>query len=261
MLATRFARKQTGADAEILYQGLWVHRLGPYYYPDGRQFNYTSATFRHWKDLAKLYITDAEDFWLRHNPPQKGDVVIDVGAGRGESTLAFSQAVGDTGRVIAIEAHPLSFQFLEVFCSLNRLVNTMPLQLAVMDKSGMVSLVESESWWGANTIGQSNGSQGIQVRAATLDEICEAEGIKQIDFLKMNIEGAERYALLGMESVIHRVQTICVACHDFLADSGHGEQFRTRDFVEQFLTEHGFNLASRPDDHRNYVRDHVFGLR
>jgi len=35
--------------------------------------------------------------------PKKGDIVIDVGAGRGEDTLAFSQSVGKSGQVIAVE--------------------------------------------------------------------------------------------------------------------------------------------------------------
>jgi hypothetical protein len=77
----------------------------------------------------------------------------------------------------------------------------------------------------------------------------------------MNTEGAERRALLGMESVIPSVRQICVACHDFRADHGDGEQFRTRAFVAQFLIDHGFTLSSRPHDSRDYVRDHVFELR
>jgi hypothetical protein len=42
---------------------------------------------------------------------------------------------------------------------------------------------------------------------------------------------------------------------------GHGEHFRTRNFVEQFLAEHGFRVASREEDPRDWVRDHIFGLR
>ena len=76
----------------------------------------------------------------------------------------------------------------------------------------------------------------------------------------MNIEGAERYAL-GMESVLPHTRQICVACHDFRCEGGDGEQFRTRTFVEQFLVKRGFTVTSRPDDPRDYVRDHVFGLR
>jgi len=260
MIATYLSRRYTGPYVEVFYDGLWVNRVGPYYFPYGRRFNSYRSSFRRWKNQAKRYLSNAEEMWFRHYRPREGDVVIDIGAGQGEDILAFSQAVGKTGRVIAIEAHPLSFEILESFCCLNRLTNTTPLPVAVMEKSGTVSMDESEMWE-ANAVNQTYESSEIEVRAATLDDICEAEAVKDVAFLKMNIEGAERYALLGMESIIQRVRTICVACHDFRADLGHGEHFRTRTLVQQFLEDHGFEVASRPEDPRGYVRDHLFGLR
>ena len=83
----------------------------------------------------------------------------------------------------------------------------------------------------------------------------------EIPFLKMNIEGAERHALLGMEASLQRTEENCGACHDFRADWGRGEHFDTRTFVEKFLTDHGFKISSRPNDPREYVRDHIFGIR
>ncbi len=259
-IATGLCKRHTHTDVEIFYHGLWTHRVGSYYFPDGYRFNYTLSTFGCWKDQEKKYLSNAEDFWFQHYRPQKGDIVLDIGAGRGEDVLAFSQGVGDTGRVIAIEAHSLSFQILNKFCVLNRLANTTPLQAVLMDKPGTVSMVESDIWE-ENAVDLVNGPAGTEIQATTLDQVCEDEDVKEIAFLKMNIEGAERYALLGAEAVIQRVRTICVACHDFRADYGEGEQFRTRDFVERFLTEHGFKVISRPDDPRKYVRDHLFGLR
>ncbi len=256
-LATQIARRKLGADVEIFYDKLWVHRLGSHYYPDGTKLS--DVRFR--QDLAENYISTAKDYWFYYFQPQKGDIVIDVGAGRGEDILAFSQAVGGNGNVIAVEAHPLSFKFLECFCRLNRLTNTFPLHASVMDKSGTVSMIEVKENWQANFVDFNGQSGSIEVSAATLDEICEMLAVKEVAFLKMNIEGAERYALLGMKQLIHRTQAICVACHDFMADSGLGEHFRTRAFVEQFLIEHGFKVFSRPNDSRNYIRDIVYGQR
>jgi len=249
-------------DVEIAYvEGLWTHRVGPLFFPDGPRFNYTPPDFDSWKGQLERYVSETNEFWLQHYHPQEGDVVIDVGAGRGEDTLTFSRGVGETGRVIAIEAHPLSFAILKNFCRLNQLSNVTLLQLALMDKPGTVRIAESESSWMENAIEYGDGSSGIPVRATTLNDVCEDQGLKDIAFLKMNIEGAERYALLGMEPVIQHIRQICVACHDFRSDHGDGEEFRTRGLVEQFLVEHGFTLASRPNDPRDYVRDHVFGLR
>jgi FkbM family methyltransferase len=261
-LATRYARRATGDDMEIEYAGgMWVHRVGRTYFPDGQTFEYKHGDFGAWKGQLGQYTSDTKDFWLQHYDPQVGDVIVDVGAGRGEDTLTFSRAAGEAGRVIAVEAHPATFEILKSFCELNRLTNVTKLQVALMDKAGIVRIAESESSWMENAIDQGSGTSGIQVRASTLVEVCEQQGLKEIAFLKMNIEGAERQALFGMKPVMSRIRQICVACHDFRSELGHGEQFRTRAFVQQFLIECGFTLASRPDDPRDYVRNHIFGLR
>jgi FkbM family methyltransferase len=261
-IATHIVQRAAGDDFEIRYvDGLWTRRAGSDFFPDGRRFDYTYADFHSWKGEMERYASDTKEYWLQHYCPQEGDVIVDVGAGRGEDTLTFSRGVGAAGRVIAIEAHPDSFAILKNFCGLNRLNNVTPLHLALMDKPGAVRVVESESSWLENAVEYGNGTSGIQVRAGTLEDVCESQGLKKIAFLKMNIEGAERYALLGMEPVIERIGQICVACHDFRYNLGHGEQFRTRAFVEQFLAEYGFRIASRPESPYAGIRDHIFGLR
>jgi FkbM family methyltransferase len=261
-ITTQFVRRLAGDDIEIKYKdGLWTRRVGSDFFPDSLRFEYSYADFDSWKRQMERYAFDTKEYWLQHYRPKEGDVIIDVGAGRGEDTVTFSRAIGETGRVIAIEAHPLSFAILRNFCRLNRLTNVTPLHLALMDKPGTVRIAESESSWLENAVEYGEGSSEVQVQAGTLNDVCEQNGLKDIAFLKMNIEGAECYALLGMEPVIPRIRQICVACHDFRCDRGDGEQFRTRAFVEQFLIERGFTLASRPDDARVGIRDHVFGLR
>lgn len=260
-IATGFLRQMNGDGVKIAYvDGMWTRRVGSDFFPDGSTFDYTYANFDIWKRQMEVYETDTKEYWLQHYRAQEGDIIVDVGAGRGEDTVTFSRAVGKTGRVIAIEAHPATFAILKNFCRLNRLTNVTLLQLALMDKPGTVRIVESESSWLENAIVDGEGS-GIPVQAATLSDVCEQQGLKDIAFLKMNIEGAERYALLGMDPVMQRIRQICIACHDFRADRGDGEQFRTRAFAEHFLIEHGFTPASRADDPRVGIRDHVFGLR
>jgi FkbM family methyltransferase len=261
-IATSFLRRKIGDAVEIVYlEGMWMRRAGSDFFPDGLSFDYEYADFNTWKHQMEVYAADTKEYWLQHYSPREGDVILDVGAGRGEDTVTFSRSVGRTGRVIAIEAHPVTFTLLKNFCRLNHLTNVTPVQLALMDKPCTVRIVESESSWLENSIECGEGSSAVPVQAGTLKDICEQQGIRDIAFLKMNIEGAERYALLGMEPVIQHVHQICVACHDFRADRGDGEQFRTRALVEQFLVRHGFTVASRPDDPRTGIRDHIFGLR
>jgi hypothetical protein len=106
-----------------------------------------------------------------------------------------------------------------------------------------------------------NGAEGHVVEAVTLDELAERVGADRIDLLKMNIEGAERLALRGMAGIAPRVRHVVVSCHDFRADRGHGDVFRTRVEVTEALAEMGFDFTSRPDDPRPWVRDTVYGAR
>jgi FkbM family methyltransferase len=246
-------------DVEVRYDQLWLHRLGPYFVPDGTRFDYYDSTILAWKDQIPAFLRNAQDYWFGHYQPKPGDVILDVGAGRGEDVLAFSRETGENGRVLAIEAHPASYRILSRFCQLNRLSNTTPVHLAVMDCPGTVMIGDTDLWE-TNTVSRSTGN-GFSVRAMTLDQLCKEHEITQIDFLKMNVEGAETSALKGMRDTIGKVRSICVCCHDFRADRGHGQQYRTRDFVWRFLADNGFEVSCRAGDSRDFVRDHLYGRR
>jgi len=261
-IATRVARSSSQEDVAIKYlSGLWTRRRGSCFLPDGPRFDYFNPDLTGVGRELERRDADAREYWLRYYTPKEGDVVFDVGAGRGEDVLTFSRGVGKTGRVIAIEADPISFASLENFCRLNRLANTVALHVAAMEAPGRVRIQQSASSWTENSVRVDQSGTGLAVPADTIDAICGRRNIGDIAFLKMNIEGAERYALQGMKRIIPNVRHICVACHDFRAEMGHGEEYRTRVFVEGFLRQSGFELESRGEDPRDYVRDHVFGLR
>ena len=261
-LATHYVQRHGANGVEIIYLGgLWTRKVGLDFFPDSPIFSYNYADFSSWNRQMELYASDTKEYWFQHYAPKEGDVIIDVGAGRGEDTLPFSRSVGKTGRVIAIEAHPITFKMLRSFCTLNKLNNVTVLHLALLDQQGTAQMSESETSWMENSLVRQKGAGYITVPTATLDAVCEEQKLTKITFVKMNIEGAERQALLGMRAILPRVQHLCVACHDFLANRGQGEVFRTRAFVEQFLAGHGFDVTARRNDPRDWVRDHIFGVR
>jgi FkbM family methyltransferase len=258
--ATAQARQVLGPRVEVRYDGMWLHQLDSLIIPDGPRFTYQHETYASWKDQVGDYFKNAEDYWFSEYRPKPGDVIIDIGAGRGEDTLAFSKAVGPAGRVIAIEADPFSYRLLERFCALNQLENVQPLHIALMDRPGRVTVAETSTLWEGNTASWSSADSG-GVEAKTLDQLCVELGIATVDYLKMNIEGAERFALIGGRDTLRHVDALCVCAHDFRAEWGDGESYRTREFVEDFLTACGFSLKRRADDQRDYVRDHIHGRR
>src|ERR1700719_4534859 len=186
-IATRVMGGNQVRDVGIAYiDGLWTRRVGSHFFPDGRRFDYAFGDFDAWKGQMERYVADTREYWLQHYQPKEGDVVVDVGAGRGEDTFAFSRAVGLSGRVIAIEAHPVSFLVLKNFCRLNELSNVTAVHVALMDRPGTVTIAESESKWQQNAVNYDSEVPGISISASTLDELCEKHGIKNIAFLKMN---------------------------------------------------------------------------
>jgi FkbM family methyltransferase len=192
----------------------------------------------------------ARDLFVHDYTPQPGDVVFDVGAGIGAETLLFSRLVGSSGRVVSFEAHPRTYRRLLDLCTVNRLDNVTPLQLAVTNADGDVLISDSI----AHERNVLTEGDGIQVPARRLDGIAAELGIQQVDLLKMNIEGAEVDALRGAGVLLDRTWHVCISCHDFLG-------MPTKAAVLALLTEHGFDVLTRDDAPEPWTRDYVYGTR
>lgn len=88
---------------------------------------------------------------------------------------------------------------------------------------------------------------GIPISATTIDEIRDQLGLGTVNFLKMNIEGAERLAICGMTDTLKHTQALCICCHDFLADELQEESCRTKSVVREFLQQNGLKVIERLD--------------
>ncbi len=259
--ATEAARAALpGVDIEILWDGVWIRRVGPHFFPDPDLFRPTEPNWQRWAGQADKFLHDADDYWFHVYKPKPGEVIVDVGAGRGEDVFAFSRAVGPGGRVWAIEPHPVSFATLEKLCALNGLTNVTTLHRACVSAPASLQ-IETLPVWESNYVRTGEATPTSHaVEGVRLDDLSAEQGIGTIDFLKMNIEGAEREALPGAEATLGRTRFVCVAAHDFRAARGEGEHFRTLAFVREFLTKAGFEIVTR-DDPRYYVPYHVHGRR
>lgn len=187
--------------------------------------------------------------------PNEGDTIVDVGAGTGWEALSFSKSVGMSGRVISIEAHPRVFRCLSKMCAANRLENVTLIHAAVTDRKGEVELSDSLEHVANSIIGP---ALGVRVKCTTLDYIFRSLELSRVDFLYMNIEGAEGLALLSMGEMVRKVKNVCIGCHDFLADEGGSNEFRTRADVIAFLKRNGFAVSLRGSE-RDFINNYVYG--
>ena len=244
--AATFATVRVGKLCRVSYEGEWVHRFPSCTLVEPRLTLWT----------PKQIERHTSDFFLYQYIPREGDTIVDVGAGTGWETLFFSKSVGMSGRVISIEAHPRVFRCLSRMRAENRLDNVTLVQAAVGDQEGEVQLSDSPEHEGNSIIG---AVSGIRVACTTLDYIFRSLGLSRVDFLKMNIEGAERLALSGMGEMVRKTKNVCIACHDFLANEGRPNELRTRADVIAFLKQNGFVVSLRGPE-GDFIRNYVYGL-
>jgi FkbM family methyltransferase len=156
-----------------------------------------------------------------------GDVVVDVGANIGIfNRWAYSQGAE---KVISFEPDKRYFKLLR----LNSDPRSIIFNAAVSDNMGTVNLCETEHFGGSNIFGD-----GYPVRSYTLDYLFESNLINKIDFLKVDIEGAEHKAFKGIsDENLMKVKTIAMEYH-------HSHMNFDEDLRENFirrLNNLGFN--------------------
>ncbi len=135
-----------------------------------------------------------------------GDTVIDIGANIGELALRISGLVGAGGRVIAIEAHPRIFGYLEGNVAANRAANIECLNYAVSNSGGTIRFSDNR-WDELNSI--VSGPEEVphvEVPAIRLDDL--PRSLPRVDLLKIDVEGAEKFVLEGAGEMLRR--TGCV---------------------------------------------------
>ena len=133
---------------------------------------------------------------------KKGDVVLDIGAHIGYYTLIFARLVGDQGKVFAFEPDPTNFTLLTKNVAANNYKNVVLVQKAVSNQTGTVRLYLSPQDTADHRIYNSNdGRQSIEVADIRLDDYFQDFGEK-VDFVKMDIQGAEGKAIQGMSNLL-----------------------------------------------------------
>ena len=265
LIATMHARRlnhgKHGAPLRVFYDrsvGAWGRAQGNRVVIDGARFRYWADQLTLTSDGTPEWVATAQRLWFREYQPKPGDVILDIGAEVGTDTLPFADAVGPAGKVVAVEAHPVTYRFLQRTVELSGLQDRVICLNAAIASAAGTLIIEDDASTLRSTV-KKEGS-GHAIRALSLDELCAELGLDSIALLKMNIEGAERDALQGATKTLARSRHVVVAAHDFRADRGDGESYRTRDFVMSALSGAGLATRLAPFDATRDAaafRDHV----
>jgi FkbM family methyltransferase len=181
-----------------------------------------------------------------------GMTVVDAGAHHGLYTLLASKRVGRAGRVVAIEPSARERARLQRHLRVNRCPNVVVGECALGEREGwsQLHLVEGEhDWCNSLQMPNVNGETQTQaVQVCRLDVVAQALDIRQIDFLKLDVEGAELSVLQGMGRLLEtNPRPVILAEVQDLRTAAWGYPARN---ILEFLQERGFCWFAVTNDGR-----------
>lgn len=148
----------------------------------------------------------------------KGDVILDCGAFVGDSALVFAHDTNFDCEVHLFEIMNKNISFIKRNIEANpKLQNLLKVnQLALADKSDIeVHLSEngaSSKVGGSGLVGSNHYKSDYTVKTISIDDYVRRNGLKKVDFIKMDIEGHETPALEGARETISKFKPKLAIC-------------------------------------------------
>ncbi len=182
--------------------------------------------FKHYGTITEMLFTrqhlvnrrggggfEQETLTLFQNNLKKGDVILDIGANVGLFSLLGAKTVGNGGKIYAFEPSHDTFAALEANIELNGFQkNIIPQKIALSNRAGVIRLAMKDD---AYKFMDEKATQGEEVPMIPLDDWAKTQGIDRVNFIKIDVEGAELLCFKGGENLLktHR-PIIIMECDD-----------------------------------------------
>lgn len=170
-------------------------------------------------------------------PIRAGDVVVDMGAHIGAFAVRAAR-LAHSGQVYAYEASGKNFIMLSENCKLNHLENLYIENSAVSNQRGIRPFYTPSDNGILGSLFQDTSSFMEMVQTTTFSDIIAEHALTQIDFLKVDVEGAEFDILFASpDETLAITRQIVIEFHEFKEDNR-----RHSDLVD-LLSSHGFEVV------------------
>ena len=129
----------------------------------------------------------------------EGDIVLEIGAYIGMYAIKIAQKVGKKGRIIAIEAMKNNFEILQKNIKSNKAENIIAINKAIWHEQGILHFYATTKQVNSAVKDFLKDEKTIDVESETIDNIVKNNNLKKVDFIRIQVNGAEKKVLLGME--------------------------------------------------------------
>jgi FkbM family methyltransferase len=182
--------------------------------PDGDWWVPAGSTEAILYDLAE----QDRDIYRTASGIRPGDVVLDCGANIGVFTKKALAA--GAGHVIAIEPAPENLRVLKKNLAAEIAAGKVTIyEKGVWDKDDILKMnIDPANSAADSFVRERPGAQVIELPLTTVDKVVAEVGLQRVDFIKMDIEGAERQAVVGAAETIKRFRPRMALCIYHLPD-------------------------------------------
>ena len=186
------------------------------------------------ENFLLFYIFGLKQYNVKNIFEVKEDATIfDIGAWKGDTAYFFSKKCSNKARIYAFEPDDYAFQILEKIKEKYKLNN-------VITKNILLSNAEKE----IDFISMIENTPTIKKNAITIDKFVEENNIEKIDYIKMDVEGAEKNILEGAIKTIRKFKpSLAIAIY-------HGGKL----FMEDFYNIPIFIKNVINEDYEYYIR-------
>lgn len=191
---------------------------------------------------------------------RSGMIFVDIGANIGYYTALAMGPLGPQGRIVAIEPDTENFGYLQRTVAANSGSSVTCIQKAVADRTGSLELYVSRDNRGDNRLYANDlCDSSYSVEVSTLDALLQDCGIRNVDLIKMDVQGFEWHILRGMYETIHRSPNLAILSEFWpfgLESAGAGpleflRELEQADFELHELT--GRGQLVKVTDHRELI--------
>ena len=189
------------------------------------------------------FICQFEEIWMneiyKFDCQTESPVIYDCGANIGMSVLYFKK-IFPRANIKAFESDPQIFRILEMNLKKNNICDIQLFNKAVWTENGSVEFGTDGADGGSIFLKTENK---IKVQAVRLKDLIAKE--REVDMLKIDIEGAETKVIADMSEMLGRVKNLFVEYHSF---SNEGQRL---DLLLSVLSGNGFRYYMQTVSQRN----------
>lgn len=185
------------------------------------------------ENFLLFYIFGLEQYNIKNIFEVSNDsVIFDVGAWKGDTAYFFSKKCNGNAKIYAFEPDKNAYKTLKIIKEKYKLNNVILKNILFSNKKETVDFMS-----------MTPNTPIVKMDAVTIDEFSESNNIERIDYLKMDVEGAEMHILEGAVNTIKKFRpSLAIAIY-------HGGELFMEDFYKVPIL-----IKKITDDYEYYIR-------